>query len=148
MVDPMTYSLSNDGLGPLHELHLPKNLLQLIAAGASSQSKPSPLQANEGMATEYSLFNPVQSGNFKTTNGSYGTLEQLMSKSFVSKEMVENHGYNILVSVSGNAFQAVAVPIEYGRTGRLSFFIDESGILRAGDHGGGAATASDDPVNY
>ena len=149
VIDPMTYSLLNDGVGPLHELHVPKNLVQLIAAGVgASQAKPTPLQANEGMArnTLYSIVYSQQ--DFKTTNGNYATLDQLISKSFVNKEMVENHGYSFLVSVSGNAFEAVAVPIEYGRTGRLSFFIDESGILRGGDHGGGAATASDDPVNY
>jgi hypothetical protein len=38
---PVTYSLSNEGFGPLHELHLPKNLvLLLIAATAGSMNTP------------------------------------------------------------------------------------------------------------
>ncbi len=40
---PVTYSLSNEGFGPLHELHLPKNLvLLLIAATAGSINAPQP----------------------------------------------------------------------------------------------------------
>lgn len=145
VIDPMTYSLSNDGSGPLHELHVPKNLLQLIFAGVSNQQKPSPLHDNEVTARMVLYSIAYGQENFKTSGGNYGTLDELVSKSFVHKEMMENHGYNFLVSVSGNAFEAVAVPIEYGKSGRLSFFIDNSGILRGGDHGGGAATASDDP---
>jgi hypothetical protein len=51
------------------------------------------------------------------------------------------------VILSGNKFEATAVPIEYGVTGTLSYFIDESGVLRGGDHGGGAATLADQPVD-
>lgn len=37
---PVTYSLSNEGFGPLHELHLPKNLVLMFVAGiAGSRSK-------------------------------------------------------------------------------------------------------------
>jgi hypothetical protein len=32
---PITYSLSNEGFGPVHELHLPKNLVLMFIAGAS-----------------------------------------------------------------------------------------------------------------
>jgi hypothetical protein len=32
---PVTYSLSNEGFGPLHELHLPKNLVLLIIAATA-----------------------------------------------------------------------------------------------------------------
>jgi hypothetical protein len=39
-----------------------------------------------------------------------------------------------------------AVPIEYGKSGKLSFFVDETGVLRAGDHGGGPASIADKPV--
>ena len=43
VAQPVTYSLSNEGFGPLHELHLPKNLvLLLIAATAGSVNAPPP----------------------------------------------------------------------------------------------------------
>jgi hypothetical protein len=35
VAQPVTYSLSNEGFGPLHELHLPKNLVLLIVAAAA-----------------------------------------------------------------------------------------------------------------
>ena len=41
VAQPVTYSLSNEGFGPLHELHLPKNLvLLLIAATAGGMNAP------------------------------------------------------------------------------------------------------------
>jgi hypothetical protein len=44
VAQPVTYSLSNEGFGPLHELHLPKNLvLLLIAATAGSLNQPVPV---------------------------------------------------------------------------------------------------------
>jgi hypothetical protein len=60
--------------------------------------------------------------------------------------MTENFGYKIGISVSGNRYELTAVPVEYGKTGRLSFFLDDSGVLRGGDHAGGAATIADKPV--
>lgn len=85
---------------------------------------------------------------FKSTEGNnaYGTLDQLVSAGLLSKEMLEKYGYRIEVSASPDKFQITAVPVEYGTTGKLSFFIDESQILRGGDHGGGAATADDQPI--
>jgi hypothetical protein len=35
VAQPVTYSLSNEGFGPLHELHLPKNLVLMFVAGIS-----------------------------------------------------------------------------------------------------------------
>jgi Protein of unknown function (DUF3352) len=43
VAQPVTYSLSNEGFGPLHELHVPKNLvLLLIAATAGAVNTPPP----------------------------------------------------------------------------------------------------------
>jgi hypothetical protein len=43
-------------------------------------------------------------------------------------------------------YRANAIPQMYGRTGRRSFFIDESGVIRAADHHGGPASANDPPI--
>jgi hypothetical protein len=149
VIDPLTYSLSNDGSGPLHELHVPKNLLQLIVAGASSEVNQMPLQVNEARAQ--SALRVLFSGeaSFQATKGAghYGTLDELLSEGLISKELLESQGYRIDLSAAGNKFEVTAVPLEYGKTGRLSFFIDESGTLRAGDHGGGPATIADQPFN-
>lgn len=148
VIDPLTYALSNDGMGPFHELHMPKNLLQLLVTSASSEVGHVLPADNEAVAR--SLVRTVASAEatFKATegNGGYGTLDQLVSAGLVSKETLEKYGYRIEVSASGEKFEITAVPIEYGKTGKLSYFIDETQILRSGDHGGGAATLSDQPV--
>jgi hypothetical protein len=94
-----------------------------------------------------SVFGSETSFKSDQGDGRYGTLEELLSESLITKELLENYGYRTELNVSGNKFEATAVPTNYGTTGRLSYFIDESGILRAGDHGGGAATVADQPVN-
>lgn len=148
VIDPVTYALSNDGMGPFHELHVPKSLLMLMTAGLASDAQESPLLTNESIAK--SLLRTVASAEatFQSTKGAgrYGTLEELISEGLVSKDLLEKYGYKIDVAVSPTRFEAVAIPLEYGKTGRLSYFVDESGVLRGGDHGGGAATISDKPV--
>ena len=148
VIDPLTYSLTNDGQGPLHELHVPKNLLQLLIAGASSESSRPPLETNEATAQTALRSVAWSETAFKSDHedGRYGTIEELLAGGSLSKNLLENYGYRTELIVSGNKFEATAVPIDYGKTGRLSYFIDESGVLRAGDHGGGAATVADQPV--
>jgi hypothetical protein len=64
----------------------------------------------------------------------------------VQKELLDNVGYKIEVTVSGDKFEATAVPLEYNKTGRLSYFVDQSAIVRGGDHAGGPAKVGDRPV--
>jgi hypothetical protein len=148
VIDPVTYALSNDGLGPFHELHIPRSLLVLMTAGLASRAEESPLLTNEAIAK--SLLRTVVSAEatFRSTKGDgrYGSLEELVSQSLVSKNLLEKYGYKIDVVISSNRFEAIAIPLEYGKTGRLSYFVDESGVLRGGDHAGGAATLSDKPI--
>jgi hypothetical protein len=148
VIDPLTYSLSNDGLGPFHEIHVPKNLVQSLVAKTLVGANESLPSRNEGVAR--SIVRNIASAEmtFKSTeeNNGYGTLDQLVSAGLVSNEMLEKYGYRVEVSASLDKFEIIAVPIEYGTTGILSFFIDESQILRGGDHGGGAATIADQPL--
>ena len=145
---PITYSLSNDGLGTLHELHVPKNLVLMAVAGMAAESNPSPLVANERAAISalYMIYNVESQYRAGEGQGNYGSLEKLVENQMVSKEMIENHGYKIQVTVLGNKFEVSAVPIDYGTTGRTSYYIDQTNILRGGDHGGAAATVDDNPI--
>ncbi|HVQ40412.1 MAG TPA: DUF3352 domain-containing protein [Pyrinomonadaceae bacterium] len=149
VIEPVTYALSNEGMGPFHELHVPKSLLVLLTAGLASDVQATPLTTNESIAK--SLLQTVASAEatFQSTKGAgrYATLDELISEGLVSKDLLEKYGYKIEVSVSTNRFEAVAIPREYGQTGRLSYFVDQSGLLRGGDHGGGAATIADKPID-
>jgi hypothetical protein len=72
-------------------------------------------------------------------NGLYGELTALTGAGLVPKDVegTESTGYRFRVNLNKDAksFTATAEPAQYGRTGLLSFFMDESGI-RSGDNGG------------
>lgn len=147
--EPLTYALSNEGLGPMHELRLPKNLAVLMLTTMFGASQPSSADAlNEAVAQGKLMAIANAETTFQSTNkeAGYGSLDQLVAAGLIAKEMLEPSGYRIEVSVSGGSFAATAVPVEYGKTGKLSFFVDESKVLRAGDHGGGPATVADKPL--
>jgi hypothetical protein len=44
-------------------------------------------------------------------------------------------------------FQIVAVPLSYGSSGRRSFYIDETGVIRGADNRGAEATELTPPLN-
>jgi hypothetical protein len=142
---PVTYSLSNEGFGPFHELHLPRNLVLMAVAGISGETNPPPEVQNERRAMSGLWMIAYAEVGLKEKGGAYVPLEQLIADQKVSKEIFENTGYKFEVVVSGDDFEVTAVPIEYGKSGKMSFFIDKSRVLRAADHAGAAATVNDPP---
>ena len=149
VAQPITYSLSNEGLGPLHEIHIPKNLVLMAVAGISGETNPSPTVQNErqAMGVMYTIAQAEMEYKKTKGNGSCATLDQLIAANMLPKQMTEKTGYKFDLTVSGDKFELSAVPLEYGKTGNLSLFIDQTFILRGGDRSGAAATASDPPIN-
>jgi len=148
----VTYSLWHDGSGTLHELHLPKNLILAIVAttsAAMNAMKQGSPEMNEIIAMSVLRAIPSAEETFKSTagNGSYGSIDQLAEQKLLDKEAFEKYGYRFDLTTSAHGFEAVAMPSEYGKSGKRSFFIDQSNVLRAGDHGGGAATVADQPIS-
>ena len=147
----ISYSLTNEGFGALHELHLPKDLVIAMVAGTSasmSAVKQGSPETNEmiaigGLRMVANAENTYSAGAGK---GSYGTLDQLVAQKLVMLELFKNYGYKIDLVVVGDQFEAVATPVEYGKTGSRSFFVDKSGVVRGDDHGGGPATVGDKPI--
>jgi hypothetical protein len=146
--EAITYALSNDGPGMQHELHLPKNLILTMVAGISSSVKNPPPEANEGIAMGMLGFIANSEAQYKAGpgKGSYGSLQQMIDGKMFPPEVLEKYGYNFQITVTGDQFEAVATPRDYGRTGKRSFFVDKSGVVRGGDHGGGPATIADPPA--
>jgi hypothetical protein len=146
--EAITYALSNDGLGTNHELHLPKNLILTMVAGISSAYKNPPPEMNEGIAMGalHIIANSEAQYKAGAKGGSYLSLQELVDKKFFPMEEFDKYGYKFEVTVIGDQFEAVATPKEYGKTGKRSFFIDKSGVLRGDDHGGAPATAADKAV--
>ncbi len=146
--EPVTYALSNEGAGPLHELHVPRNLLLMMVASIAGESNQSPLRSNESMARIALSVIASSEAAYRTEkeSGNYATLEQLITRGSLSKELLEQHGYRIDLTTSGAGFEATAVPLEYSKTGMLSYFVNESGVIRAADHGGARASVADHPI--
>jgi hypothetical protein len=52
-------------------------------------------------------------------------------------------GYKVSLELMGHYFRVHAVPANYNKTGRLSFYIDNALSVRAADHAGAPASAED-----
>jgi hypothetical protein len=148
VIDPVSYSLTNDGIGPVHEVHVPRNMVMLMVAGMAKDAGEPSAVANESVAKGVLRTVVSAEETFKSTQGDgrYGTLEELIAAGLFDKSWLQSNGYRLELTASGTRFEAMAVPTEYGKTGLMSFFVDESGVLRGGDHGGGNATPADNPI--
>ena len=84
--------------------------------------------------------------------GHYGGLDEIaktkLAEGDLAKLKQEHSGYRFEVKLKSKAagFEATATPAKYGRHGRTSFFVDESGKIRRADKNGQPATAEDEAV--
>lgn len=145
----ITHAVVNEGDGPLHELHLPRNLLSMFVAYTTVSEKHAPIAQGEAQAI--SILHAIHDAEttYKETKGkgNFGTLEELMAGGFLSRSTFEFDYYRFDLTVSGNKYEAVAIPAMYPDRGRRSFFVDETGVIRGGDKGGGRASATDEAIN-
>jgi len=146
---PITYALSNEGFGPLHELHIPKNLVLMAVAGISGEFNPPPMVQNERMAMGLVYTIAWAEDEYKNAkgHGNYGTLEQLSEAGLLQKDTLGNSGYKFDLTISGDKFEVTALPAEYGKSGTLSLFIDQTRVLRGADRSGASANASDPAIH-
>ena len=86
-------------------------------------------------------------------NGNYGLLTELLNAGLIDMVLGtgSKHGYNFEISLTSQpqaSFSIRSRPTQHGVTGRLSFYIDQTGILRGADHGGLPAGPEDPPINW
>jgi hypothetical protein len=90
----------------------------------------------QDMMTRISLGQVLYSQNH---NGQFGNLAELVAAGVVPKDIegIESTGYRFQInrSTDGKSWYATAEPAQYGRSGRLSFYLDATGV-RSGDTGG------------
>jgi hypothetical protein len=146
--EAITYALSDDGMGMRHELRLPKNYILMTVASISSATKNTPPDMNEAISSGSMQYIASAEDRYKQGpgKGSYGSLQQLVDAKVLMPEQFDKYGYKFDVTASGDQFEAVATPKEYGKTGKRSFFVDKTGVVRGDDHGGAPATVGDKPV--
>jgi len=72
-------------------------------------------------------------------NGQFGDMPALIAAGLVPKDLegTQSTGYrfSVMLSADRKSWTASAEPAKYGRTGRLSFFMDKNGV-KSGDSGG------------
>ena len=83
---------------------------------------------------------------YQKAKQSYTSLEELIKLGGVSQQLTSGQasGYRFALQVSADrkSFVVTAIPAQYGRTGKLSFYADQTNLIRAEDHGGKPATSS------
>lgn len=79
----------------------------------------------------------------------YGELSELKSRGLIDPTLAtgKQNGYYFEVIVEDRKFRALAVPIQYNRTGSWSFYVDESGVIK-GTSLDRKANANDQPIRY
>jgi hypothetical protein len=144
---PASYEATNEGDVVMHEARFPVSLVRTYALSIAISLKDNAVIMNEAMAV-YALNRIAGAqSTYKDDKkkGRYGTLEELIAEELLEKSFLENSEYKFELDVSADKFEVSATPKSYGKTGRRSFLIDNTGTVRAADHRGEPATA-DDPV--
>lgn len=90
----------------------------------------------QDLLTRISLGQVLYSQNH---NGQFGNMAELVAAGVVPKDIegIESTGYRFQInrSADGKSWYATAEPAQYGRSGRLSFYLDATGV-RSGDVAG------------
>jgi hypothetical protein len=78
--------------------------------------------------------------------GALGDLPALIKANLIARESGDPAaiGYNVRIAITpdGKSYIATAEPTRYGRTGKLSFWMDQTGNIKKLDNGGKPITAS------
>jgi type IV pilus assembly protein PilA len=114
--------------------------------------------ANEGSAINSLRKIHAAESTYQATagRGDFGNIEDLHGQNLIAADLASGtrHGYRFKVEVVKDTgeglpgFIAVAVPTDYGSTGKRSFFVDETGVIRAADSQGMEASKYDPPLNF
>lgn len=111
------------------------------------------IQANQSQAIGMLNIIADAERNFRQQHGKFAGYEELKAAGLVDTEASgpfarEMAGYRLAVTTSGEGesarFSATATPAAYGRTAKLSLYIDETGFMRGLDKEG-AVASGDDP---
>lgn len=127
----------------------------MIAAIAIPNLLASYRAANEGSALSSLRTLHAAEATYQATRGQgqFGTLNQLAAEGLIDSKLASGtkNGYNFTIELTTTddnypGFAVVGVPVTYRKTGVRSFFVDETGVIRAGDNSGGPSTKMDLPL--
>jgi len=124
--------------------------------GARFQPRRAELRfaANERAAVQRLLRIAELESTYHQEHGAYATPEQLLqwkeaearALGLQGKPWATFQGYRFRLELPRkDFFAAFAVPLQYGETGAVSFYVDPEGVVRGADKSGAPAAASDPP---
>ena len=128
----------------------------MIAAIAIPNLMAARRAANEGSAQASLRTLHAAEAPYQSTSGAgkFGTLNELAAANLIDLKLAtgNKNGYNFTVELTTDdlnypGFEVVARPLTYRTDGVRSFYVDQTGVIRAGDNSGGPATKMDPPVN-
>jgi type IV pilus assembly protein PilA len=127
----------------------------IIAAIAVPNLLAARIAANEASSAMSLREIAAAEARYYDTHQQYGTLDQLAAERLISPGLSSGirNGYRFNIEVLARdsaeepGFEAMGVPISYPNTGRMSFYIDETGVIRVAHARGGDATRYDAPIN-
>ena len=129
--------------------------LGIIASIAVPNLLAAKRAANEASAINslrrISSAEAVYSSNYSR----FGTLAELEGERLIDPVLASGvkNGYRFTLelkpadSLSTGGFQVTGIPLKYGTSGRRSFFMDESFVVRAADNQGSPSSAFDPPLS-
>ena len=72
--------------------------------------------------------------------GQYGDFPALIKAGMLGADVIDPKlsGYNFRITVGkdGKSYVANAEPVSHGKTGKLSFWMDQTGLIKSADNGG------------
>jgi hypothetical protein len=135
----------------------------IIAAIAIPNLLMARMAANEASAIGHLRSLATAEATYQSTYGggrTFAGMQELIAIGEIPANSASKNGYQFKIKLldrNGNAalagsgdavrFEAVATPVNYGSTGRRSFYTSEEYIIRCADKRGGEATRSDPDVD-
>lgn len=129
----------------------------IIAAIAIPNLLASRRAANEGatIATLRRIHSAQATYQATAGQGQFGTLEQLIEEDLLDPRIGSGvvYGYRFHVALTSGldneaGFEVTSVPNSYPNSGRRSFFVNETGVIRAADARGNPATVRDPALDF
>ncbi len=128
-----------------------------LAFTGTSSAQGSPVAVNEKFALHALQTIHAAEMTFSATAGAgnYGNLPSLLNDGLIDAVLGSGvkYGYTFSITTFPGSpkqfarFQVSAVPLRYGKTGKRSFYIDQSGVIHGADHGGEPATMNDPAIS-
>jgi hypothetical protein len=79
---------------------------------------------------------------YRISHNRFGGIDELVASGELAQNPNDGRTSSFTVTASEERFECQSAPASYRTTGGMSFFIDETGVLRGEDNGGRPASAN------